>query len=42
MHELVTKADLALALDNFASKLTIRLSSMIGVGIVALVLYQPA
>jgi len=40
MHELVTKADLALALDNFTSKLTIRLSSMIGAGFVALVLLQ--
>jgi hypothetical protein len=40
MHELVTKADLALALENFESDLTIRLSSIIGAGIAALVVLQ--
>jgi hypothetical protein len=40
MHELVTKADLALALDNFKSGLTIRLGSMLGAGIAALALLQ--
>jgi hypothetical protein len=43
MHELVTKGDLALALDSFQSKLmlglTIRLG-MIGAGIVALAVLQ--
>jgi hypothetical protein len=32
MHELVTKDDLAIALDNFESRLTIRLGSMIVAG----------
>ena len=40
LHELVTKADLALAFDNLKSGLTIRLGSMIGVGIAALVVLQ--
>jgi hypothetical protein len=40
MHELVTKADLALALENFQLGLAIRLSSTIGVGIAALVVLQ--
>jgi hypothetical protein len=44
MHELVTKADLALALDSLQSKLmlglTIRLGGMIGTGIAALAVLQ--
>jgi hypothetical protein len=40
MHELVTKTDLALALDNLTYRLTIRLGSMIGAGIAALALLQ--
>jgi hypothetical protein len=36
MHELVTKADLALALENQTYKLTMRLGSIIMAGIVAL------
>jgi hypothetical protein len=40
MHELVTEADLALALENFQLGLTIRLSSTIGAGIAALVVLQ--
>jgi hypothetical protein len=40
MREVVTKADLAIALDNFESSLTIRLGNMIGAGIVALVVLQ--
>jgi hypothetical protein len=36
MHELVTKADLALAFDNLKSGLTIRLGGMIVAGISAL------
>ena len=38
MHELVTKADLALALDNLTYRLTIRLGIMIGAGLAALAL----
>jgi hypothetical protein len=41
MHELVTKADLDLALNNFKTELTIRLGSMIGVGIATLAMLQP-
>jgi hypothetical protein len=40
MHELVTKADLALALENQTHRLTIRLGSMIGAGIAALIVLQ--
>jgi hypothetical protein len=40
MHELVTKADLALALDNLRSGLTMRLGSMIGAGIAVLAVLQ--
>jgi hypothetical protein len=40
MREVVTKADLAIALDNFEASLTIRLGNMIGAGIVALVVLQ--
>ena len=47
MNELVTKADLALAIDNMKlamdnvkSSLTIRLGSMIGAGIAALAVLQ--
>jgi hypothetical protein len=40
MHEPLTKADLKLAFDNFRSGLTIRLCSMIGVGIAALAVLQ--
>jgi hypothetical protein len=36
MNELVTKADLALALDNLKSELTVRLGSMIWAGIAVL------
>jgi hypothetical protein len=38
MHELVTKADLALALANLMYRLTIRLGIMIGAGIAVLAL----
>lgn len=40
MHEVVTKTDLALALDNLTYTLTLRLGSMIGVGIAALFVLQ--
>jgi hypothetical protein len=40
MTELVTKTDLALALDNLTYRLPIRLGSMIGAGIAALGLLQ--
>jgi hypothetical protein len=40
MHEVVTKADLALALENFQLGLTIRLGIMIGAGIAALLVLQ--
>jgi hypothetical protein len=40
MREVVTKADLALALDNFESSLTIRLGSIIGASIAALAVLQ--
>ena len=40
MNELVTKADLALALENFESEMTIRVGSMIAAGIVTLVILQ--
>jgi hypothetical protein len=40
MHEVVTKTDLALALDNLTYTLTLRLGSMIGIGIAALFVLQ--
>jgi hypothetical protein len=40
MHELVTKTDLALALDNLTYRLTIRLGSMIVAGVAALAVLQ--
>ena len=40
MAELVTKADLNLALDNVKSALTIRLGSIVAAGIAALALLQ--
>ena len=40
MNELVTKVDLALALENFESEMTIRVGSMIAAGIVTLVILQ--
>lgn len=40
MNELVTKADLSLALDNVKSSLTIRLGSMIAAGVAALAILQ--
>jgi hypothetical protein len=40
MHEVVTKSDLALALDNVTYRLTIRLGGMIGAGIAALAILQ--
>jgi hypothetical protein len=40
MNELVTKADMALALDNLKLGLTIRLGSMIGAGIATLAVLQ--
>jgi hypothetical protein len=40
MHEVVTKSDLALALDNLTCRLTIRLGGMIGAGIAALAVLQ--
>jgi hypothetical protein len=36
MVELVTKADLTLALDNLALRLTVRLGAMIGFAVAAL------
>jgi hypothetical protein len=36
MGELVTKADLTLALDNLGLRLTVRLGAMLGVAIAAL------
>jgi hypothetical protein len=40
MHEVVTKVDLALALDNLTYRLTLRLGSIIGAGVAALVVLQ--
>lgn len=40
MNELVTKADLALSLDNLKSAMTIRLGSIIVAGIAALAVLQ--
>jgi hypothetical protein len=40
MNELVTKSDLALALENVTSALTIRLGGMIAAGIAALAVLQ--
>jgi hypothetical protein len=40
MHEVVTKTDPALALDNLTYRLTLRLGSMIGIGIAALFVLQ--
>ena len=40
MHELVTKADLALALENQTYRLTIRLGSMIVAGVATLAVLQ--
>ena len=40
MNELVTKTDMALALDNLTYRLTIRLGSMIAAGIAALAVLE--
>jgi hypothetical protein len=40
MNELVTKADLALALDNLKSELTVRLGGMIAAGFAVLAVLQ--
>ncbi|MCC8963747.1 hypothetical protein H8A95_15865 [Bradyrhizobium sp. Pear76] len=40
MNELVTKADLALALDNLKSSMTIRLGSIVAAGVAALAILQ--
>lgn len=40
MHEPVTKTDLALALDNLKSSMTIRLGSIVAAGVAALAILQ--